>query len=65
MISQVSVCAGGAGISKGERGWWVPTPLDLRPGIPIRPLLLAPSGGHQNMYGWQVGGTHPTGMLSC
>ena len=24
-----------------------------------------PSGGHQNTYGWQAGGTHPTGMLSC
>ena len=29
------------------------------------PLLLTPSGGHQNMYGWQAGGTHPTEMLSC
>ena len=27
--------------------------------------LLAPSGGHQNMYGWQVGGPYPTGMLYC
>ena len=27
--------------------------------------LLTPSGGHQNMYGWQVGGGYPTGMLSC
>ena len=23
------------------------------------------SGGRRNTYGWQVGGTHPTGMLSC
>ena len=30
--------------------------------VPI-PLLLTPSGGH-HMYIWQVGGTHPIGMLS-
>ena len=29
------------------------------------PGVLTPSGGHQNMYSWQAGGTHPTGMLSC
>ena len=29
------------------------------------PPALTPSGGHQNTYGWQAGGTHPTGMLSC
>ena len=29
------------------------------------PLVLTPSDGHQNTYGWQVDGTHPTGMLSC
>ena len=23
------------------------------------------SGSRQNTYGWQAGGTHPTGMLSC
>ena len=33
-------------------------------GTPL-PTLLISSGGHQNMYGWQAGGTHPTGMLSC
>ena len=27
--------------------------------------LLTPSSGHHNMYGWQVGGGYPTGMLSC
>ena len=27
--------------------------------------LLVTSGGHQSTYSWQVGGTHPTGMLSC
>ena len=25
--------------------------------------ILTSSGGHRNTYGWQVGGTHPTGML--
>ena len=29
------------------------------------PLVLTSSGGYQNMNGWQAGGTHPTGMLSC
>ena len=29
------------------------------------PPVLIPSGSHQNMYGWQASGTHPTGMLSC
>ena len=28
-------------------------------------MVLTSSGGHQNTYGWQAGGTHPTGMLSC
>ena len=23
------------------------------------------SGGHQSMYGWQAGVTHPTGMRFC
>ena len=52
-----------------ERGRWV----SLVPGtfqgmgmskgwIPI-PLLLTPSGD-QHMYIWQVGATHPIGMLS-
>ena len=34
-------------------------------GVGTHPLLLTPTGGHQNMYGWQAGGTHPTGVLSC
>ena len=29
-----------------------------------QPALIS-SGGHWNTYGWQVGGTRPTGMLSC
>ena len=28
------------------------------------PLMLTPSGGQNNTYSWQVGGMHPTGMLS-
>ena len=32
---------------------------------PIPPPVLTASGGHQNTYGWQAGGTYPTGMLSC
>ena len=27
--------------------------------------VLTPSDGQKNTYGWQAGGTHPTGMLSC
>ena len=26
--------------------------------------VLTPSGSQHNIYGWQAGGTHPTGMLS-
>ena len=38
--------------------------VHLRTHLPTH-LILRPSGGHQNTYGLQVGGTHPTGMLSC
>ena len=31
----------------------------------LHPMVLTSSGGHRNMYDWQAGGTHPTGMLSC
>ena len=31
-------------------------PLDID--VPFLPLTL--SGGHQNTYGWEAGGTHPT-----
>ena len=30
---------------------------------PTPALILTHSGGHQDMYGWQAGGTHPIGML--
>ena len=30
----------------------------------LPPILQIPCGGHQHRYRWQVGGTHPTGMLS-
>ena len=28
-------------------------------------MVLKSSGGHRITYGWQAGGTHPAGMLSC
>ena len=28
-------------------------------------MVLTPSREYQNMYSWQTGSTHPTGMLSC
>ena len=31
----------------------------------LPPPVPTPSGGHQNTYGWQAGGTHPTGMFNC
>ena len=31
----------------------------------LHPMVLTSSGGHRKVYGWQAGGTHPTGMLSC
>ena len=40
-----------------SRGW-------VCPGVGMsHPLVLTLSGGHHT-YGWQVGGTHPTGRLS-
>ena len=36
------------------------SPPDMCP-----PPLLMPSGDHQNKYGWQAGGMHPTRLLSC
>ena len=52
--------AGGRWVPRGEySGDEYPT------GVGTQPLLLTPSGSHQNMYGWRAGGTHPTGMLSC
>ena len=29
------------------------------------PLVPTSSGGHWNIYGWEVSGMHPTVMLSC
>ena len=29
------------------------------------PLVLTSGGNHRSMYGWKVGNTHPTRMLSC
>ena len=50
---------GWVGMSKG-----MGIPWDIPRGY-TPPLVLTPSGGHQNTYGWQVDGTHPTGMLYC
>ena len=30
----------------------------------LPPPPLTPRGDHRNTYGWQAGGTHPTGILS-
>ena len=60
-------------VSKGGSGGYS---LDMRPGGGEYPPpwkwdlehpfpVLIPSGGHQNTYGWQAGGAHPPGMLSC
>ena len=35
-----------------------------RGGVYLSPTVLTSSGGHQNTYSRQAGGTH-TGMLSC
>ena len=61
-------------VGRGEyfQRWWV----CLRGGVgpppekgPARRMdgCLPPidTDGHQNAYGWQAGGTHSTGMLSC
>ena len=28
-------------------------------------MVVTPSGNHQSMYDWELGGMHPTGMLPC
>ena len=45
-------------------GRWVLTPPDMGPLGVTHPPLLSPSGSH-HAYSRHVGGTHPTGMLSC
>ena len=59
--------------------WDLPPPLLLTSGghhwrpvqtcsledLPLPQPVLKSSGGHRNMYSWQMGGTHPIGMLSC
>ena len=32
--------------------------------LTVHALQVLTSGGHQSMYRWQAGGTHPTGMRS-
>ena len=55
----------GGGMSRGGvyvQGWYT-----MGPGMPTPPLhtVLTLSGAHQNTYGGQASGTHPTGILSC
>ena len=51
-----------------SRGWLCPEgcvcPGEGAPMVYPTPVLT-PSGRHQNMHGWQVGGTNPTRMFSC
>ena len=43
--------------------WW-PKPAGEIWGIRLPPKVLT-AGGYQSTYGLQMGGTHPTGVLSC
>ena len=40
----------------------IPSPMSRED---THPLVLTPNGSHHSTYDWQVGSTHPTGMLSC
>ena len=69
MFSQASVCSqvGPPLVIRPQHlSWWSSletcSNLFTRGSYPTAPVLTS-SGGHT--YGWQVGGTHPTGMLSC
>ena len=44
---------------------WVFSGVGMYTHLPAPPLALTPTASCQNIYGWQVGCTHPTGMLSC
>ena len=58
----------GAGILEGgaryTRGVGMYNPPSRHETWDIPPPVLKPSGDHHNTHGWQMGGTHPTGMLS-
>ena len=43
----------------------MPSHNTMRPSGPYQQPALTPSGGHQDTYGWQAGGKHSNGMLSC
>ena len=61
----VGVSEGGVGMSEG-RGVHVQGVVCIPPvrgTWDTHPLVLTPSGGHHNMYGWQAGGMHP--LLEC
>ena len=46
--------------ARGEYSWGMGTHPQA-----CDPPLLTPNGYHQNKYGWQAGGMHPTRLLSC
>ena len=48
-------------LTSGSHHWKPIQPCSLDD--PIPPLLLTPSG-HWSTYGWQAGGTHPTGCFT-
>ena len=51
-------------LTSGGEHWRLVQTCSLGP-TPSPQLVLVPSGSHRNKYGWQVDGTHPSGMLSC
>ena len=53
----------GEGGEERGGGVGIPGPIQTR-GLGYSPPVPTPSGGCQNMYGWQAGGVHPTRMLS-
>ena len=58
----VSLAGGGC---VWERGWVCPGGGYPRSHSITPHPVLTRSRGHQNTYGWQADGAHPTGMLSC
>ena len=52
-------------LTSGGHHWKPVQTWSLEDLPPPLPPVLTSSGGHWNMYSWQAGGTHPTGMLSC
>ena len=61
----VWVCLGGGYFERGrgEDGWVCSGREYSR--SHLTPPVMTPTGSHQNIYGWQAAGTHPTEMHSC